>query len=206
MMRVSSSRVRQRRGVDLEREANAMMRVLVCFSLLMGSASASISGAMKDMMCSVAKVPIVCSHSSHGSSSKSCSGPACCKPSSCYSIPGSVFACKKSRGPTKCTGAQTFPYPKAGVCQCTAGACSVSGTCPNAGGTSRLYEVDGAEEVTPEDFTLAFAGLGLFCCCVFLATATLAIRLRRRWRPAPPAGAEALVSSDSEAVAPSAVE
>jgi len=184
-----------------------MMRVLARLSLLLGSASAGTGGDMRAMVCAVAKVPVLCPHASHGGGgSKACTGPSCCKPSSCYSIPGSMFACKKSRGPTKCAGAQTFPYPKAGVCQCTAGACSVSGTCPNAGGTSRLYEVDGAEEVTPEDFTLAFAGLGLFCCCVFLATATLAIRLRRRWRPTPPAGAEALVSSDSEAVAPSTVE
>jgi len=109
-----------------------------------------------------------------------------------------MFECSADRGPTECVGAGTLP-PSAGVCKCKYGSCSQSGVCPSS--RLRLYETTEEEvQVTPEDFTMAFAGLGLSFFCALSLLAVLITRLRRRGQQAP-AGAEALVAaSDDEAV------
>uniref|UniRef100_A0A6T9JJ04 Uncharacterized protein n=1 Tax=Alexandrium catenella TaxID=2925 RepID=A0A6T9JJ04_ALECA len=178
-----------------------MARTLVCVSLLLGSASAGLTTDMmksgKSMMCSMAKIPLICSDSSSSSRSAASCGSECCQASSCYSIPTSMFKCKSDRGPTECFGAGTFP-PSAGVCRCKYGDCSIAGICPS--GPSRLYETTEEEqEVTPEDFTMAFAGFGLFACCALFLSGVVFTRVRRRWLPARAVTESLVLASDDEA-------
>mmetsp|Transcript_95677 Transcript_95677/g.205283 ORF Transcript_95677/g.205283 Transcript_95677/m.205283 type:complete len:182 (-) Transcript_95677:89-634(-) len=110
-----------------------------------------------------------------------CTGAQCCEQSSCMNLPG--MRCKASRGSTKCIGASFFPYKK-GTCGCTSGACSKSGVCPASGASfTGLYAEHGAaghpQDVSPEDFTLAFGILGMLGASLSVGGVALGIRLRR---------------------------
>merc|ERR1719401_2358816 len=114
-------------------------------------------------------VPIICTSSHSAPSPPPCEGPGCCAGSSCYS--GGTFVsmlgCDSSRGDTTCEG-DHLPATK-GMCKCVTGSCGANGVCLSGGpapapGPSpfgSLYENKDDFVVPPEDFTMAFAIIGI---------------------------------------------
>mmetsp|Transcript_37604 Transcript_37604/g.75787 ORF Transcript_37604/g.75787 Transcript_37604/m.75787 type:complete len:209 (-) Transcript_37604:219-845(-) len=175
-----------------------MLRAVALTLLLSARVAESGSSMASDMMDMATKMM------SGGHSPEKCAGPTCCTQSTCYVGPG--VGCDSARGTTKCIGAKLFP-PIKGMCSCQTGACGTDGRCPDApqaaagstfqepasppsgqastpSGWSRLY-AEGAGAAAPipqEDFTAAFAVLGVAGAALSLGAVAFGLRLQRRRR------------------------
>merc|ERR1719188_2563540 len=84
----------------------------------------------KEKLCTTFNIKMACSAAA-GAQQKpqeTCTGPACCQESTCFTDMLPFMKCKDSRGPAQCVGG-SLPMTK-GTCQCKFGACSDQGKCP----------------------------------------------------------------------------